>query len=147
MNTVNLVGRLTADPVINTTTGAKPTTIARYTLAVQRDKDNADYIPCTAFGKLAELAQKYVVKGMKVGVTGSIRTGSYTNKQGQKVYTTEVLVGSQEFMDKPSAQVEKAPMNNVPPTANAPQPQAPAQMQNQDFMNIPADADIGFPFS
>ena len=94
MNKVILMGRLTRDPEIKSSQGEKSTTIARYTLAVDRrfkrdNEQNADFIGCVAFGKSAEFAEKYFRQGIKVVVTGRIQTGSYTNKDGQKVYTID----------------------------------------------------------
>ena len=104
MNKVILVGRLVRDTETRVTQGDNPTYITRYTLAVDRKfkKDgepSADFINCVAFGKSAEFAEKYFFKGMKVGVSGRIQTGSYTNKEGQKVYTTDVVVEDQEFCE------------------------------------------------
>ena len=104
MNKVILMGRLTKDPETRYTQGDNPMAISRYNLAVdrrfKRDGDqNADFIPCVAFGKSGEFAEKYLRKGTKVAVVGRIQTGSYTNKEGQKVYTTEVVVEDQEFAE------------------------------------------------
>ena len=112
MNQVNLIGRLTSDPEISDK-------VTKYTLAVdrrfKRDGDpDADFIRCVCFGKTAEFAGKYLKKGTKIGVTGSIRTGSYTNKDGVKVYTTEVNVENQEFVER---KVETA----VQPKAETPE--------------------------
>lgn len=111
MNKVILMGRLTRDPDIRYTQGDNSMCIARYTLAVDRrfsrngnnDGNNADFIPCVAFGKSAEFAEKYLKKGTKMAVTGRIQTGSYTNKDGQKVYTTEVVIEDQEFAESKNA--------------------------------------------
>ena len=107
MNLVALMGRLTRDPDVKYTQGDAVKVIARYTLAVDRrfgQKDEngnypADFIPCVVFGKGAEFAEKYLHKGTKIAVTGRIQTGSYTNKDGVKVYTTDVIVDSQEFAE------------------------------------------------
>ena len=104
MNKVIEIGRLTKDPDIRYSQGANTTCVARYTLAVDRKfkqegQPNADFINCIAFGKLAEFAEKYLHKGVKIAVTGRIQTGSYTNKDGQKVYTTDVVVEEQEFCE------------------------------------------------
>ena len=104
MNKVILMGRLTRDPETRVSTGDAATSVTRYSLAVdrrfKRDGDqSADFINCVAFGKTGEFAEKYFRKGMKVAVTGRIQTGSYTNKEGQKVYTTEVVVEDQYFAD------------------------------------------------
>lgn len=101
MNKVILMGRLTKDPDMR---GEGTGLVARYTLAVDRrfkkeGEENADFIPCVAFGKGAEFAEKYLKKGTKVVVTGRIQTGSYTNKDGQKVYTTDVVAEDHEFAE------------------------------------------------
>ena len=111
MNKVILMGRLTRDPEIRYTQGDNPMCIARYTLAVDRrfnrnagnDGNNADFIPCVCFGKTAEFVEKYLKKGTKMAVTGRIQTGSYTNRDGVKVYTTEVVVEDQEFAESKNA--------------------------------------------
>lgn len=107
MNKVILMGRLTKDPDIRYTQGNEPMAIATYTLAVDRRKrDEADFISCVAFGKGAEFAAKYLKKGTKIAVTGHIQTGSYTNKDGVKVYTTDVVAEDQEFAESKAAQGE-----------------------------------------
>ena len=111
MNKVILMGRLTRDPDIRYTQGDNSMCIARYTLAVDRrfsrsgnnDGNNADFIPCVAFGRTAEFTEKYLKKGTKMAITGRIQTGSYTNKDGVKVYTTEVVVEDQEFAESKNA--------------------------------------------
>ena len=102
MNKVTLIGRVVRDADIRYSQAENTTCIARYTLAVDRKfkqegQPNADFINCIAFGKLGEFAEKYLHKGVKIAVTGRIQTGSYTNKDGQKVYTTDVVVEEQEF--------------------------------------------------
>lgn len=108
MNKVILMGRLTRDPEIRYSQSAEPLAIARYTLAVDRrfqrrdnsgNEQNADFIGCIAFGKNAEFAEKYLKQGTKIAITGRIQTGSYTNKDGNKVYTTDVVVEEQEFCE------------------------------------------------
>ena len=112
MNKVILMGRLTRDPEVRYTTGDNQMAIARYTLAVDRryskgshdnGESNADFIPCVVFGKGAEFSEKYLRKGTKIAVTGRIQTGSYTNRDGVKVYTTEVVVEDQEFAESKNA--------------------------------------------
>ena len=111
MNKVILMGRLTRDPEIRYTQGDNSICIARYTLAVDRrfnrnagnDGNNADFIPCVAFGKSGEFAERYLKKGTKMAITGRIQTGSYTNKDGVKVYTTEVVIEDQEFAESKNA--------------------------------------------
>lgn len=105
------IGRLTKDPEVRYSQGEKPLAVARYTLAVDRrtKKDgeaNADFINCVVFGKGGEFAEKYLKKGMKIAVTGRIQTGSYTNHDGQKVYTTEVIAEEQEFAEGRKSQEE-----------------------------------------
>lgn len=105
MNKVVLIGRLTRDPEIRYSQGEQAIAVARYTLAVDRrfrrdsESQTADFIGCVAFGRQAEFAEKYFRKGTKIAVAGRIQTGSYTNREGQKVYTTEVLVNEHEFAE------------------------------------------------
>lgn len=109
MNKVILMGRLTRDPEVRYSSGENQMAIARYTLAVDRkfnrnaEDQNADFIGCVAFGRSGEFAEKYFRKGIKIAITGRIQTGSYTNKDGQKVYTTEVVVEEQEFAESKNA--------------------------------------------
>lgn len=118
MNKVILMGRLTRDPEIRWTqanSAQQETCIARYTLAVDRrfrrdgDAQTADFIGCVAFGRQAEFAEKYLRKGIKIALVGRIQTGSYTNRDGQKVYTTDVVVEEQEFSEGKAANVQQAP--------------------------------------
>ena len=102
MNKVVLMGRLTRDPEVRYSAGENALAIARYTLAVDRrfrrdGEASADFIPCVSFGRTAEFAEKYFRQGLRISVSGRIQTGSYTNKDGMKVYTTEVVVEEQEF--------------------------------------------------
>lgn len=103
MNKVILMGRLARDPEVRYSTGAEPIAVARYTLAVDRrtkgEKQSADFISCVAFGKAGEFTERYLKQGMKIAIAGRIQTGSYTNREGQKVYTTEVVVEEQEFAE------------------------------------------------
>lgn len=106
MNSVQLVGRLTRDPEIRYTDGGS--SVARFNIAVDRrykreDGDNADFINCVAFGKTAEFVEKFFSKGKRIGVTGRIQTGSYTNNDGNKVYTTDVVAETAEFVDNKSS--------------------------------------------
>jgi len=111
MNKVILMGRLTRDPEVRYSQGETPLAIARYTLAVDRrgtrnnggDDQNADFIGCVAFGRAGEFAERYLRKGTKIAVTGRIQTGSYTNKDGVKVYTTDVVVEDHEFVESKNA--------------------------------------------
>lgn len=139
MNKVILMGRLTRDPEVRYSQGAQPLAIARYKLAVDRrgskqGEQSADFINCIAFGKSGEFAEKYLHQGTKIVVTGRIQTGSYTNRDGQKVYTTDVVVEEQEFAES---------KKNTQP---APEP-APAGGY-EGFMNIPDNVeDEGLPFN
>lgn len=107
MNKVVLMGRLTRNPEVRYSSGNSPMAIARYTLAVDRrfkreGEQSADFINCLAFGKAAEFAEKYFRQGMRITVCGRIQTGSYTNRDGVKVYTTEVVIEEQEFAESKS---------------------------------------------
>lgn len=137
MNRVCLCGRLTKDPDVRYTQGAEPMAIARYTLAVDRrkkDENSADFISCVAFGKSAEFAEKYLHKGIKIAVEGRIQTGSYTNKDGKKIYTTDVVVESTEFAESKNS-AQQAPAE---PTAD----------MDEGFMSIPDGVnDEGLPFN
>jgi len=120
MNKVIIIGRFTHDPEIKYTTGENATATARFSLAVNRRFKNkegnydADFINCVAFGKTAEFIEKYFTKGMAVGITGRIQTGSYTNKEGQKVYTTYVVVEETEFVEsKNKGTSDNVPNNNA----------------------------------
>lgn len=113
MNKALLAGRLTKDPEIRQTTGNEPMLVARYTLAVDRMKrDEADFINCVAFRKAAEFAEKYLKKGMKIAVVGHIQTGSYTDKDGHKRYTTDVIIEEQEFCEKKAQNDEDKAQND-----------------------------------
>lgn len=118
MNKVIVVGRLTRDPEMKYTTGESATAIARFSLAVNRKFKNADgeyeadFINCVAFGKTAEFVEKYFNKGMAMGIVGRIQTGSYTNKDGQKVYTTEVVVEETEFVESKNKSTSESVVTN-----------------------------------
>lgn len=105
MNKVILMGRLTRDPEVRYSQGERSMAIAKYTLAIDRRKTQqnsdpgADFINCVAFDRAGEFAEKYFRQGLRVLISGHLQTGSYTNKDGQKVYTTDVIVESQEFAD------------------------------------------------
>ena len=136
MNKVILMGRLTRDPEVRYSQGETPMAIARYSLAVDRrgrnnqDGQTADFINCVAFGRQGEFAEKYLRKGTKIAVTGRIQTGSYTNKDGVKVYTTDVVVEEHEFAESKSSQGADnggfVPMQSAVPVA-----------AGEGFMNIP----------
>ena len=146
MNKVILMGRLTRDPEIRYSQGEQSLAIARYTIAVDRrfqrnnDGQTADFIPCVAFGRTGEFAEKYFHKGIKVVVEGRIQTGSYTNKEGQKVYTTEVIVENQEFAESKNA--NSGADGFVP--ADRPSPE---NASVDGFMNIPEGIDEELPFN
>lgn len=147
MNKVILMGRLTRDPDVRYTTGENPLAIAGYTLAVDRrfHKDGeatADFISCVVFGRAAEFVEKYFRQGLKITISGRIQTGSYTNKEGQKVYTTEIVVEEQEFAESKSSGDNGA--TYYPPKQTPP----PAPADDADgFMNIPDGIEEELPFS
>lgn len=155
MNSAILLGRLVRDVNVSYTQGEKSMCIARYTLAVDRrfkrdGEQTADFINCVAFGKNGEFAEKYLHKGIKIAVMGHIQTGSYTNKDGNKVYTTDVIVDSQEFVESKAASESANASADPRPQAQAPQSRkqytAPAPAQD-DFMSIPDGVDEELPFS
>ena len=150
MNKVILMGRLTRDPEVRYSAGENALAIARYTLAVDRrfrrdGEASADFIPCIAFGRAAEFAEKYFRQGLKIAVTGRIQTGSYTNREGQKVYTTEVVVEDQEFVESKAAGDNYAASHprTSAPEASMPNPGTAAE----GFMNIPDGIDEELPFN
>ena len=154
MNKVILMGRLTRDPEVRYSAGNNSMAVARYTLAVDRrfrrdGESNADFIGCVAFGKSAEFAEKYLRQGTKIVVTGRIQTGSYTNRDGQKVYTTDVVVEDQEFAESKAAASESGMMRQSAPSPMAASPMpSPAQASSADgFMNIPDGIDEELPFN
>ena len=134
MNKTLLIGRTTKDPDIRYTQSEQPMTIARFNLAVDRrfkkeGEQSADFISCVAFGKTAEFIEKYVFKGTKIAVEGRIQTGSYTNKDGNKVYTTDVVVEQVEFAGSKTDS------------------ESAAKESNDDFMNVADELDDeGLPF-
>ena len=139
MNKVIIIGRVVRDAEIRYSQGASSTCIARYTLAVDRKfkqegQQTADFINCIAFGKLGEFAEKYLHKGIKIAVTGRIQTGSYKNKDGNTVYTTDVVVEEQEFCESKSS--NQSQQNERP------------HQSSDDFMSIPDGLDdTGLPFN
>ena len=146
MNKVILMGRLTRDPEVRYSAGENSLAIARYTLAVDRrfrrdGEATADFISCVSFGRTAEFAEKYFRQGLKIVVSGRIQTGSYTNREGQKVYTTEVVVENQEFAESKSSQGEGGYAPSAPSGQMAPAPADDA------FMNIPDGIDEELPFN
>ena len=144
MNKVQLVGRLTRDPEIRYSQGENATATARFSVAVNRRFKNsegnydADFINCVAFGKSAEFVEKYFKKGMAIGLTGRIQTGSYTNKDGQKVYTTDVVVEETEFVEsKGASSTDNSNTSRSTPSVS----------NNSDFVNIPDGVDEELPFA
>lgn len=145
MNKVILMGRLTRDPDVRYSTGERDMTIARYTLAVDRrykrdGEATADFISCVAFGRSAEFAEKYFRQGLKVVITGRIQTGSYTNRDGNKVYTTDIVVEEQEFAESKAAAGQGE--NSRPQQKPEPMP-----VDADGFMNIPDGIDEELPFA
>ena len=148
MNKVILMGRLTRDPEVRYSQGENATAIARYTLAVDRrfnrnnDEQSADFINCVAFGRNGEFAEKYLRRGTKIAATGRIQTGSYTNKDGVRVYTTDVVIEEQEFAE--SKNNSSAGNGGFTGGNN----NAPAMQDAGDgFMNIPDGIDEELPFN
>ncbi len=147
MNKVILMGRLTRDPEVRYSQGEQATAVARYTLAVDRrfrrdnDQQTADFIGCVAFGRTAEFAEKYLRKGIKIAITGRIQTGSYTNKDGQRVYTTDVVVEECEFAESKNA---GSGDNGGFTPSERPMPSTAA---GDGFMNIPDGIDEELPFN
>ncbi len=140
MNKVILMGRLTRDPEVRYSAGENALAIARYTLAVDRrfHKDGeatSDFISCVSFGRTAEFAEKYFRQGLRIVVSGRIQTGSYTNRDGQKVYTTEVVVEEQEFAESKKSSETSQSSQTPPPTGS------------DGFMNIPDGIEEELPFN
>lgn len=146
MNKVTLIGRLTRDPDVRYTQAAEPLAVARYTLAVDRryqrkenagNEQTADFISCVAFGKQGEFVEKYLHQGMKIAVTGRIQTGSYTNRDGNKIYTTDVVAEEHEFCESKSSssnEYNNQPYNN------------PVHGNPNDFVDIPSELAGQLPF-
>ena len=135
MNSVQLIGRLTRDPEVRYTDGG--VSIARFSLAVERrfkqeNGADADFINIVSFGKTAEFIEKYFHKGMKVALNGRIQTGSYTDKDGKKVYTTDVIAENVEFCES---------------KGNSTNNETSAPAQDGDFMNVPDEIDEELPFN
>ncbi len=153
MNKVILVGRLTRDPEVRYSAGEGSMAIARYSLAVDRrgrrdnnggDQPTADFINIVAFGRDGEFAEKYLRKGNRILVEGHIQTGSYTNKEGQKVYTTDVVVERHEFVDSKSSSQSSGGDAFIPASAG----EASGSSDSGDgFMNIPDGIEEELPFS
>lgn len=141
MNKVILIGRLTRDPDVRYSQGETAMAIAKYNLAVDRrfrreGEQSADFISCVAFGKNGEFAERYLRQGIKIAVTGRIQTGSYTNRDGHKVYTTDVIVESQEFVESKKVVEER----------EAAYDREQAEPDADGFMSIPDGIDEELPF-
>lgn len=140
MNKVILMGRLTRDPEVRYTDEQDPKCVAKYTLAVDRKKSgengpSADFIRCVAFGNNGKFAEKYLHQGIKIAITGRIQTGSYTNKEGQKVYITDIIVEEQEFAESKKSEEGNNGCESTEP-----------EETSEGFMNIPEDAKEDLPF-
>ena len=147
MNKVVLMGRLTRDPEVRYSQGENPLAIARFTLAVDRrfrrdGEQSADFINCVVFGRGAEFAENYLHQGTKIIAEGRIQTGSYTNKDGQRVYTTDVVVENQEFAESKAASANNAGGYQQA----APSRPEPTQAAGDGFMNIPDAIEEELPF-
>lgn len=145
MNTVQLVGRLVADPEVRYSAGANQMCIARFTVAVDRrfkreGEPDADFITCKAFGKQGEFLEKYFSKGKRIGLVGRIQTGNYTNKDGQKVYFTEVICDQVEFVDNKgeSGNSNQSSFNNN---------DSGSKTDDMGFVNIPDSIEEELPFN
>ena len=141
MNKVILMGRLTRDPEVRYTEGDNPTTIARYTLAVDRKfkrdgEPTADFLRCIAFGRAAEFTEKYLQKGVKIVISGRIQTGSYKNKEGVKVYTTDIVVEEQDFAESKAVSEQNRENYN-----------SGEQAGSDGFVNVPERLEEELPFS
>lgn len=161
MNKVILMGRLTRNPDVSYSQGEKATCVARYTLAVDRrfrrdGEQDADFIRCVAFGRQGEFAEKYLKQGTKIVISGRIQTGSYTNRDGVKVYTTDVVVEEQEFAESKAAASnyaggyqQQGGYQNAPQPQDAPAPTnrpAPSEAVSDGFMTIPEGIEEELPF-
>lgn len=144
MNKIILMGRLTRPPEIRYSQGASPTAVAKFSLAVDRrwkreGEPDADFFNCTAFGRLAEFVEKYLSQGIKVVVIGRIQNDNYTNKEGQKVYSVQVILDEIEFAESKSASAGSVP---------GPRPEGrPAPAVNDGFLSVPEGAEEELPFN
>lgn len=144
MNKVIIIGRLTKDPDIRYSSGDRPMAVARYTLAVNRrfkrdGEPDADFINCVAFGRQGEFAEKYLKKGIKIAISGRIQTGSYTNKDGNRVYTTDVVVEEQDFCESKSVSEQNRQQTFETQNPNGSNPDG--------FMSIPDGIGEELPFT
>ena len=157
MNKVILMGRLTREPDVRYSQNSDGSmAVARYTLAVDRRRartnsdgaeQTADFISCVVFGRGAEFAEKYFHQGIRIVVSGRIQTGSYTNREGQKVYTTEVVVEEQEFAESKASSDSYAASHPQQNAAPAPSMPSPGAASADGFMNIPDGIDEELPFN
>jgi len=155
MNKFIGTGRLTGDPDVRIYGENNDKKYARYTIACERygkkeeGRQTADFIGCVAYGKAADFADQYLRKGMKIAVVGRVQSGKYTNKEGQTVYTTDVLIETQEFCESKSASGQsnqQAQTASAPAAQNAPSASQPSQT-NEPWINIPDDINMEVPFS
>ena len=154
MNKVILMGRLTRDPDVRYSNGEQATAVARFTLAVDRrvarrdGEQTADFIGCVAFGRTAEFVEKYFRQGMRMVISGRIQTGSYTNRDGQKVYTTDVVVEEVEFAESKASKERSGASAGMPTTAGTTPGGAAGLTTDKDgFMSIPDGIDEELPFN
>ena len=145
MNLVELSGRLTAEPKVTYGQGEN-SGVAKFSLAVERrfkrdGQPSADFINCVAFGKSAEFVSKYLHKGTKIIASGHIQTGNYTNRDGQKVYTTDVIIDQMEFAESKAASQQNAPQSAPTSAPQSVPTSAPTSAPQDDFMNIPDGLD------
>lgn len=157
MNKVILMGRLTRDPDVRYSAGENSSAVARFTIAVDRrfrrdGEQTADFISCVAFGRQAEFVEKYLRQGIKIALTGRIQTGSYTNREGQRVYTTDVVAEELEFAESKNASAGSGASNGYSaPRQNT--PAAPTRTPDfggssvEGFMNYPDGIDEELPFN
>ena len=148
MNKVIMMGRLTRDPEVRYSQGASQTAIARFSLAVDRrwkreGEPDADFFNCTVFGRQADFVEKYLRQGTKVVVTGRIQNDNYTNKDGQKVYSVQIIVEEIEFAESKNAAVA----NGAAPAYQASSRPSPSQAAGDGFMSIPDGAEEELPFN
>jgi len=150
MNKAMLIGRLTRDPEVRYSQGENSTAVARFTLAVDRrfkragETQEADFIACVAFGKQAEFVEKYFKQGMKMVAVGRIQTGNYTNKDGQKIYTTDVVVEEVEFAESKGNNQDSGHQQGGYQRESRPEP---STAMGDGFMNIPDGIDEELPFN
>lgn len=142
MNKIILMGRLTRDPEVRYSQGESSLAIGRFSLAVDRrfkrqGEADADFFNCTAFGKQAEFVEKYLKQGIKILVTGRVQNDNYTNKEGQKVYSVQIIVEEMEFAESKNAATNNENQWQAPPV----------QQQNDGFVNIPTDLAEELPFA